>query len=172
MKQGMIENSDDAENKRTLLKRYLGRYYSAREKKKQLETRLRTFRQDMVSTQGMQYSPAPRSQTNKVGDGPASMVIRAMEIEDKIEKQKDEMAKAMLDVMKMMDYLPADSKERMILEYRHIDCLNWKQIIKETHMTRTPCNNYYNAGLDKLLQYKKVQKIIDEFSATQNAENP
>lgn len=172
MKQGMIESSDDTENKRTLLKRYLGRYYSAREKKKQLEVRLRTFRQDMVSTQGMQYSPVPRSQTNKVGDGPASMVIRAMEIEDQIEKQKDEMTKAMLDVMKMMDYLPADSKERMILEYRHIDCLNWKQIVKEANYSRMSCNNYYNAGLDKLLEFKKVKKILAEFSTEQKAEKP
>lgn len=167
MKQGMAESKETVD-KRVLLKQYLGQYYAARIKKRQLEIRLQTFRQDMVGTKGMQYSPVPRSQTNKVGDGPASMVIRAMEIEGQIESQKSEMAKAMLNVMKIMDFLPEKSTERIILEYRHIDCLTWKQVCKEMHMTRTPCNNYYNAGIDKLLKYKKVQKLLDEFQAGQN----
>ena len=58
----------------------------------------------MLGTKGMQYSPVPRSQTNSVGDGPATQVIRAMEIEDRIESQKAEMAKTMLNVMKIMDF--------------------------------------------------------------------
>ena len=64
------------------IKSYLGQYYWARNKKRQLERRLQTFRQEMIGTKGMQYSPVPHSQTNSVGDGPASMVIRAMEIEE------------------------------------------------------------------------------------------
>ncbi|MCU6685682.1 hypothetical protein OCV99_03760 [Dorea acetigenes] len=155
-------------DERALLKKYLGQYYSARNKKKQLESRLQTFRQDMIGTKGMQYSPVPHSQTNSVGDGPASMVIRAMEIEEQIESQKEQMAATMLNVMKLMDFLPVDSTERLILEYRHIDCLSWKQVCKAMHMTRTPCNEHYNAGIDKLLEYKKVKKILEEFEAEQN----
>lgn len=161
-----------AEEQRRLLKQYLGQYYHARAKKKQLETRLRNFREDMTGTKGMQYSPVPRSQTNSVGDGPATPVIRAMEIEERIESQKAEMAAAMLNVMKIMDFLPVDSTERAILEYRHIDCLSWKQITKEMHMTRTPCNKYYNAGIDKLLTFKKVHKILKEFSTSITYEEP
>lgn len=159
-------------DERVLLKKYLGQYYSARNKKRQLESRLQAFRQDMVGTRGMQYSPVPHSQTNSVGDGPASMVIRVVEIEEQIKSQKEEMANAMLNVMKMMDFLPADSTERTVLEYRHIDCLSWKQITREMHMTRTPCNKYYNAGLDKLLTFKKVHKILQEFSASITHEKP
>lgn len=159
-------------DERVLLKKYLGQYYSARNKKKQLESRLQTFRQDMIGTKGMQYSPVPHSQTNSVGDGPASMVIRAMEIEEQIESQKEQMAAAMLNVMKIMDFLPTDSTERSILEYRHIDCLSWKQVCKEANMTRTPCNKYYNAGIDKLLTYKKVQSILQEFASSQEPSKP
>lgn len=159
-------------DERVLLKKYLGQYYSARNKKRQLESRLQAFRQDMVGTRGMQYSPVPHSQTNSVGDGPASMVIRVVEIEEQIKSQKEEMANAMLNVMKMMDFLPADSTERTVLEYRHIDCLSWKQITREMHMTRTPCNKYYNAGLDKLLTFKKVHKILQEFSTSITHEKP
>lgn len=154
------------------IKSYLGQYYWARNKKRQLERRLQTFRQEMIGTKGMQYSPVPHSQTNSVGDGPASMVIRAMEIEEQIESQKEQMANAMLNVMKIMDFLPTDSTERSILEYRHIDCLSWKQVCKEANMTRTPCNKYYNAGIDKLLTYKKVQSILQEFASSQEPSKP
>ena len=111
--------ANGVEEQKLLLKQYLGQYYYAKMKKKQLEARLRTFRENMLGTKGMQYSPVPRSQTNSVGDGPATQVIRAMEIEDRIESQKAEMAKTMLNVMKIMDFLPTDSTERSILEYRH-----------------------------------------------------
>lgn len=146
------------------IKSYLGQYYWARNKKRQLERRLQTFRQEMIGTKGMQYSPVPHSQTNSVGDGPASMVIRAMEIEEQVESQKEQMASAMLNVMKMMDFLPAESTERIILEYRHIDCLSWKQIAREMNYSRASCNNYYNAGIEKLLTFKKVQKMLEEYS--------
>lgn len=145
------------------IKSYLGQYYWARNKKRQLERRLQTFRQEMIGTKWMQYSPVPHSQTNSVGDGPASMVIRAMEIEEQIESQKEQMANAMLNVMKMMDFLPAESTERIILEYRHIDCLSWKQIAREMNYSRASCNNYYNAGIEKLLTFKKVQKMLEEY---------
>lgn len=172
MKQDSMASIGDVENQKRLLKQYLGQYYNSRTKKKQLESRLRIFRENMVGTKGMQYSPVPRSRTNSVGQGPATSVIRAMEIEERIESQKAEMTKAMLNVMAIMDYLPADSTERLIMEYRHIDCLNWKQVCKETNLTRTPCNKYYNDGIKKLLEFKKVQKILAEFSVTQNGANP
>lgn len=161
-----------AEEQKRLLKQYLGQYYNARAKKKQLETRLRNFREDMTGTKGMQYSPVPRSQTNSVGDGPATPVIRAMEIEERIESQKAEMAAAMLNVMKIMDFLPVDSTERAILEYRHIDCMNWKQICKEVHLSRSSANDYYKKGIEKLLTFKKVQKMIANFSTSEEDENP
>ena len=164
--------SDTIEKQRVLLKQYLGQYYNAKMKKKQLETRLRNFRENMGGIRGMDYSPVPRSQTNKVGDGAASEVIRAMEIEDRIKKQQAEMNVAMLNVMKLMDYLPVDSTERMMLEYRHIDCLGWKQVCKETNYSRQSCINYYNAGIDKLLTYKKVKKMIADFSTSEEGENP
>lgn len=158
-----MAGNKEAADERVLLKKYLGQYYSARRRKRQLEIRLQTFRQEMVGTRGMQYSPVPHSQTNSVGDGPASMVIRAMEIEDQIKTQKEEMANAMLNVMKMMDFLPADSMERTVLEYRHIDCLSWKQVCEEVHLSRSTANDYYDKGIDRLLTFKKVHKMLEDF---------
>lgn len=156
-------------NMKVLLREYLGQYYASRVKKRQLEERLRTFRQEMVGARAIQYSATPTSRTNAVGDGPASVVIRAMEIEDQIKAQQKEMAKTMLNVMKIMDFLPKKSMERIVLEYRHIDCLSWKQITKETHYSRAMANNYYNQGIDKLLEFKKVQRILGEFASEINA---
>jgi hypothetical protein len=164
--------ANGVEEQKLLLKQYLGQYYYAKMKKKQLEARLRTFRENMLGTKGMQYSPVPRSQTNSVGDGPATQVIRAMEIEDRIESQKAEMAKTMLNVMKIMDFLPTDSTERSILEYRHIDCLSWKQVCKEVHLSRSSANDYYDKGINKLLEFKKVQATIQEFASTQEPSKP
>ena len=171
MKQDSMANSGDNEKQRNLLKQYLGQYYNARAKKKHLEARLRIFREDMVSTKGMQYSPVPRSRTNNVGQGPATSVIRAMEIEERIESQKAEMAAAMLNVMKIMDFLPVDSMERIVLEYRHIDCLRWKQVSKEANYSVRACRNRYDAGIYKLLTYKKVLKILDDFSKAKKTAN-
>lgn len=169
-KKGKSDNGLETQKK--LLKQCLGQYYNAKMKKKQLEIRLRNFRENMGGIRGMDYSPVPRSQTNKVGDGAASEVIRAMEIEDRIESQKAEMAKTMLNVMKIMDFLPTDSIERSILEYRHIDCLSWKQVCKEVHLSRSSANDYYDKGISKLLEFKKVQVTIQEFASSQNPSKP
>ena len=76
--------ANGVEEQKLLLKQYLGQYYYAKMKKKQLEARLRTFRENMLGTKWMQYSPVLRSQTNIVGDGPATQVIHAMQIEVRI----------------------------------------------------------------------------------------
>ena len=56
--------ANGVEEQKLLLKQYLGQYYYAKMKKKQLEARLRTFRENMLGTKGMQYSPVPRQYTN------------------------------------------------------------------------------------------------------------
>ena len=50
--------TDNKELKVTL-KKYLGQYYRAKIKRKQLEFRLKNFREEMTGTQGVKYSPVP-----------------------------------------------------------------------------------------------------------------
>lgn len=157
----------EKKRQRVLLKQYLGQYYSAKRVKQRLEKRLQVISEEMGSIRGMNYSPIPSGKTNAISDGPISGVIRKMEVEERIENQKDEMAKAMLSVMAVMDFLPVNSEEREVLELRHIDCMSWKQICKEINLTRTPCNNRYDKGIDRLLEFKKVQKIIKDFEKKQ-----
>ena len=108
------------------LKNYLGQYYKAKFKRKQLEVRLKNFREEMVGAKGISYSPVPRGQSGGTTSKTEDYVVKALEIEDRIMKQQVEVQRAMLAVMEVMDFLPIDSVERSVLEYRHIDCLPWK----------------------------------------------
>lgn len=150
---------EKADKMRLALKRYLGQYYRAKRKKNQLEKRLQAFREEM-GVKGMQYSGMPGS-TNKSGSATEDQVIRAMEIEERITKQQAEVQRSMLAVIDIMDYLPLDSTERLVIEYRHIDCLRWKEIVKEIGMTNTPCNKYYGMALDLLLMNDEVLNLLN-----------
>lgn len=163
-KKVLIAEEQKLEDDKSLLKRYLSQYYICKKKKQQLERRLREVNREIDEPIGGQgYSQVPRSQTNVIGAGAASIVYRMAEIEERIARQKDSMEMAMLKVMDIMDFLPEDSTERMILELRHLDCRSWKQVVKEASLTRTPCNDYYNKGLIKLLDYKKVRRTLEAY---------
>lgn len=147
------------------LKQYLGQYYRAKKKKRQLEIRLKEIELELKDPRGaIRYSAVPFSVTHKISDGAAVMVIRKTELVERIEAQRKEAGKNMLKVMDVLDFLPMDSNERMILEYRYLDCLSWNRIGCEAAFSRSQCNNYWNAGLDQLLSYKRVVTIVRDYA--------
>lgn len=144
------------------IKKYLGNYYKCKKKKEQLEERHRHIRIDIDSPLGGRaYKEIPSSNTQHKSDGSASLLLRLSEIEDRIEKEKNRMAQRLLEIMDVLDYLPEESDERMVLELRHIDCYEWKDIVKEMNYSRTSCNTYYNKAIAKLLEYKRVRVLIE-----------
>ena len=152
---------EEADKMKLALKRYLGQYYRAKRKKNQLEKRLRVFREEM-GVKGMQYSGMPGS-GSKTSSDTEEQVIRAMEIEERITKQQTEIQRAMLAVIDIMDYLPLDSTERLVLEYRHIDCLDWKEIPARASYSKASCHKYYNMGIDKLLEFTEVEVCVKKY---------
>ena len=66
-------------------------------------------------------------------------------------------------VLDILDFLPAESTERDILEHRHIDCKTWSEICNLVHMTKSPCFEHYNRALDKLLTYAKVRATLEAY---------
>jgi hypothetical protein len=153
------------EEDKILLKKYLSQYYRCKNRKKQLEARLQDIKDEInAPIGGVGYSQTPRSVTNKVGAGSASIVFKMADIEERIIEQKDIVAKTMIKVMDMIEFLSVESTERMILEYRYIDCLEWERISREASFSRTTCNDYFNAGLERLLKFKKVQKLLSDYS--------
>lgn len=162
--QGMAVEDTDM---RAELKKYLGKYYRAKVKKQQLENRLRNFRIEMIGARGVQLSPVPGGKGGIPASATENAVIRAMEIEERIAIQQAEVQRAMLDVMDVIGFLPLDSTERTVLEYRHVDCMSWKKIYKEMCMTSTPCFRYYNIGIDLLLEKEEVMQLIKESNKKQ-----
>lgn len=141
---------------RFALKKYLGQFYRAKMKQEQLKMRLQNFRLEMTGTKAIQYSAVPHASGGSTTSETEIQVIRVMEIEERIVKQQEEVKRAMLAVLEVMDFLPLDSTERMILEYRYIDCLGWKQICCRVSMSRTSCHSRHNSGIDTLLNSPEI----------------
>jgi len=150
---------------RRILKRYLSQYFRAKEKQSALRSRLADLQEELRHP-GVRIPP-PDSTYQKGGSssGAASLTFKIADIEDRIQKQIGIEAKSVSDIMDILDFLPADSLERDILEFRHIDCKPWGEIMSLVHLTRSPCFEYYNKGLDKLLAFKKVRVTLEKFEA-------
>lgn len=159
-----MEQFNTAESRR-ILKRYLSQYYRAKDKQAVLRKRLEHLQAELrqpgvryTPPKGIPFKPKPCIEA-------ASLTIKISDIEDRIQQQANTEAQSIIDIMDMIEFLPADTLERDILEYRHIDCKSWNDIMKCVHLTRSPCFEYYNRALDKLLEYKKVRVTLSEWEA-------
>ena len=84
------------------------------------------------------------------------------DIEERIYTQKEEVEKAIVRVMDILDYLPQDSLEREICELRHIDMKPWKDIQESIPMSRSQCNKKYNKAIEMLLNKGRIERMIEE----------
>lgn len=160
MTQGQTDNE-----MRIILKRYLGQYHRAKNKQRVLQNRLREIQAELKHP-GVSSAPLDGvGAENRVSMGAAALVFREAEIVERIQRQVELEATAVTNIMDILDFLPADSTEKFILELRHIDCKPWSEIARTVHLTRSPCNEYYNRGLDKLLTFKKVRSILADFES-------
>lgn len=156
-----------------LLIRYLEQYKVCLIREKMLEERLSRVKFDQKHPlSGINMDGMPKGSTQ--GDGvPCSLAIRVDEIERRISEQAEVTQKTMLNVMEILDFLPENELERNILEARYIDCYSWTKTCRIVSLTRSPANEHLKAGLNKLLEFKKVQKILADFKAklTEKEEN-
>lgn len=149
---------------REAVKEYLQQYHDAKMKKQILEERHRTLSADLRDPGvGSAYRTMTKAKKQAREGGAVSLVYRISEVEDRIDQQREAMAKAVLHVMDMIDLLPQNSMERTVVEMRHIDCKPWDKIAREIYMSRSAVFNYYNAALDKLLEFKRTRKLLEDF---------
>lgn len=145
-----------------LLDRYLRQYNTCKGRMRRLEIRrniiLREFDNPLSA---VRYDGMPKGNTISVGA--ASLAIRLDEIDSRILEQRNSAAKFLLDAMEVLEFLPENETERDVLEARYIDGLNWDKVCKAVHLTRTPANNHWRRGLNRLLEFKKVQKILEDY---------
>lgn len=118
---------------RRVLKKYLTRFFRAKEKQKTLQQRAAATRADL---------------------GEASA------LEARVQAQAKAAERSALEIMDILDLLPEDATERTILELRHLDCKPWREINRTVYLTASPCFEYYNRGLDTLLSMEQVRKTL------------
>lgn len=160
----MKKTMDTAMDRRAV-KEYLQQYHMAKEAKKILEDRRRTLTSELTAPASSSFGQAKRKRQPSA-DGAVSVVVRIAEVEDRITAQQEEMAKAALHVMDLVDLLPAGSMERTVVEMRHIDCNKWERIASKVHMSRSRVIDYYNAALDTLLTYERTRKLVGDYIGT------
>lgn len=147
-----------------ILRDYLGQYYRAAKRRRQLEDRLQNICEEMnAPIGGMNYSPINVS-GGRVSQGSAAFTFRKSEIETRIEEQKKQIEADLLKIMDILDYLDAASDERMILELYYIDRMPWKEIQQRANMSRSTAFDYRDKGIEKLLTFKRVRAIIKKYA--------
>ena len=147
---------------REAVKRYLQQYHAAKQKRRILEERRRTLSADLRGPSTPAYRAMPSSRPVHP-DGAGAVVFQIAEAEERIEAQQAEMAKAVQNVMDLIDLLPVGSTERTVVEMRHIDCKPWEQIARAVYMSRSAIFNYYNAALDMLARNEQSGKLLGDF---------
>ncbi len=149
---------------RAAIKGYLQQYHTAQRAKRILEDRHQILLSELNSPGvSSAFRPMPPARAGPK-DRAASAVFLLTEIEKRIEAQQCEAAKAVLRVMDLIDLLPQNSAERMVVELRHIDCKGWDQIAREVYMSRAAVFKRYNAALDMLLGHEKTQELVEKYN--------
>lgn len=153
------------------LKDYLNQYRRSRARDAQLKARHAEIQRELKDPgMGSTYHTMPRAESSS-GAGAYGVIFRLAEIETRIAEQRDEIAKTLLRVMEVIDYLPQDSIERSIVELRHIDMRTWDDIPTLALLSRQRCFDYYNTGLDTLLSYPRVCRLVVMYRDTQSTED-
>ena len=156
----MSGKTTGAKLEREAVKRYLQQYHAAKQKKRILEERRRTLSAEL---RGPSTAPAFRATPSAKPvhpDGAGTLVFQIADVEERIEAQQSKMAKAVQNVMDLIDLLPIGSMERTVVEMRHIDSRKWERIASEVHMSRSRVIDYYNAALDTLAANEKSVEVI------------
>lgn len=120
------------------LRDWLRRYRTARNRKRDLDNRLKNVLADL-------------------NDPPLAYKID--EVEQRIKDQQGRMAQIFLETSEVIDLLP-DIEDRQLLEKRYIDCQGWQQIEKDLYLARSNLARREAKALDTLLQHKTVQEKL------------
>ena len=140
------------------LRDWLRRYRTARNRKRDLDNRLKNVLANLNAPPlGGQGSGSPGSGTPSAGA--AAIAYKIDEVEQRIKDQQGRMAQIFLETSEVIDLLP-DIEDRQLLEKRYIDCQGWQQIEKDLYLARSNLARREAKALDTLLQHKTVQEKL------------
>ena len=150
--------------RRDAVKRYLQQYHTAKREMRILEERRRTLSAELRGPSASDpWRPVPAARHDR-SDGAGAAVLQIADVEDRIERQRGDMARTVRGIMDLLDLLPARSMERTVLALRHIDCKSWARIAADIHMSRSRAIDYYNAAL-AMLAHTEAGKAIERSDA-------
>lgn len=150
----------ERKTEREILEDYLFKVKRCKKKKAQLINRIAIIKREFESPlKATGYSSMPRNPSPE-NSGAASLTLKLADIEERIHREQDNIAKSIVEVMDIIELLSVDSDERQILELKYIDCMSGKRIEEQMSYSRTACYAKKIEGLNKLLEFKKVQAII------------
>lgn len=145
-----------------LLDQYLYQYRKCLNRKRELEVRRKDIEWEFNHPlKGVSYDGMPHGSGESVGC--AALSFRLDEIDTRIKEQMAQAAKVLTEIMDVIDFLPENTTERSIIEQRYIDRKNWIQICRANHISKTPAIRYWKKGLYKLLEFKKIQMLMEEY---------
>lgn len=145
-----------------LLDAYLKQYKCCMRRKRALERRRNEIVGEFENPlSGISYDGMPHGSSPNVGC--AALSFKLDEISSRIKNQLDQSVKILTEIMETMEFLEENTIEREIMESRYIDRMNWDDICKNVNMTRSPVMRHWRAGLRKMLEFKKIQKIVKEY---------
>lgn len=155
----MGKKSAEEKARRDAVKRYLQQYHAAKREMGILEERRRTLSAELRGPSVYDpWRPAPAARHDR-SDGTGAAVLQIADVEYRIERQREDMARTVQGIMDLLDLLPAGSMERTVLALRHIDCKSWERIAADIHMSRSRAIDYYNAALAMLAQTEEGKAI-------------
>lgn len=145
-----------------VLDKYLSTYSRCKNRKRSLERRQAAIMQEFDSPlRAVAMDGMPRGSSSNTGC--AALSYELDEINTRIHEKILEMEKVYIKINDIMEFLPEDSTERSILEYKYIDSCSWSRICELEHISRTPATQYWRKGLYKLLEYAKIHEIVREY---------
>lgn len=158
----MKEFEEKLSSEALLLNQYLNQYRHCIDRKKALERRrneiIREFNYPLSS---VSYDGMPHG--NKQSVGCAALAFRLDEINIRIQDQMNKSVKVLAEILDVIDFLPENSMERIIIEHRYIDRMSWSQVCRIESISRTPATRYWRKGLYALLEFKKVGQLVKEW---------
>lgn len=149
------------EMQRDILIWMLNRVKSVKAHQRELEERLNRIRMERECPIGSPgYDPLPRS--TGTGSGAASILFKMAGIEDELYDQKKALADAYVEVMDIIDFIPAATVERRIFELRYIDGMGMRDVADRIMLHFTNAYEKHNRTIDQLLTYEFIQEKISE----------
>jgi hypothetical protein len=148
---------------RDVLKIYLGRYSRALEKISELESERQQTEENAAAIKSACNFTYTKVKTNSVNKQAETCAVKAVHIEEKINRIKAQLSGIRNDVLRMINFLPIEADGYCLLTEKFLYCKSPSQIMSDLHITKSGYYNRYNNTLEILLQNKEIREVLKKY---------